>query len=52
MTERYTDEEIELIRRQLRRGNELAREEVKRRGVKVHPRIAAKRANGESEEQK
>lgn len=42
----YTEEEIELFRQQLRHGNELAREAIKRRGgVKLHPRIAAMRAH-------
>lgn len=51
MTERdeYTAEEIELIREQLRNGNEAAREAVKKRGVKLHPKIAAMRAAGEAQ---
>lgn len=31
------------IRAQLKEGNRIAREEVQRRGVKLHPRIAASR---------
>lgn len=44
MTEEYTDEEKDLIREQLREGNRLAREVAIKRGIKVHPRIAAIKA--------
>jgi hypothetical protein len=44
VTEEYTDEEKESIRAQLREANRLAREEVIKRGVKVHPRVAAIKA--------
>jgi hypothetical protein len=47
MTERdeYTAEEIKLIREQLRNGTAAAREAVKKRSIKLHPKIAAMRAD-------
>ena len=45
MQEFYTPEEIELLRKQLREGNRLAKEAAIRRGVKLHPRLEEKRAN-------
>lgn len=47
MQEEYTEEEKALIREQLREANRLAREVVKRRGIKLHPRIASIRAERE-----
>lgn len=44
MNERYTDAEIKLIRAQLRLGTKMAKAAIKKRGVKLHPRIAAARA--------
>lgn len=41
---RYSDEEIVLIRQQIKRGNQDARAAAKAAGVKMHPRIAALRA--------
>lgn len=44
MTESYTDEEIKLLREQLRAGVKSARWAIKRRGIKLHPKIASLRA--------
>jgi hypothetical protein len=46
----YSEGEKELIRAQLREGNRLAREEVLKRGVTVHPRIAEIKAREHSAE--
>lgn len=35
-----------LIRRQLKRGNRLARKVAERRGYKLHPKILAKKQSG------
>ena len=40
-----TAEENDIARAQLREGNRMAREVVMSRGVKVHPRLAALRAD-------
>lgn len=45
MSAEYTEAEKDLIRAQLREGNRIAREEAIRRGVKVHPRVAAIKAS-------
>jgi hypothetical protein len=45
----YTEEEKELIRTQLREGNRRALEVAIKRGVKVHPRVAAIKARALNE---
>lgn len=39
----YTPSELALLRQQLKASNEEARAEVRRRGVRLHPKIAAAR---------
>ena len=37
----FTEEEIAQLREQMRRGDELAKEAVRKAGITLHPRIAA-----------
>lgn len=48
----YTPEEIEALRAQLREANRLAKEAAIKRGIALHPRIAAKRVDITLEDKK
>ena len=50
MDEKYTETEKELIRAQLREGIGLAHEAALKRGIKVHPRVAAIKSRHNAEE--
>ena len=43
-TKHFNDSELALLQQQRKAGNEVARAEMQRRGIKVHPRMAARKA--------